>query len=134
MILFCWWVWELALDDGSDRGMFSPPRSCARAARKNNNTPHILFMIPHIMYHPSSFDIFKGTPQKIDIITFENCLISFPPPLLFGQVGSKMSFPHNVLVQIFGEGSSVELFWVDFEDDDIIPIQYINPIIMKENA
>ena len=97
-------------------------------------TPHILFMIPHIMYHPSSFDIFKGTPQKIDIITFENCLISFPPPLLFGQVGSKMTFPHNVLVQIFGEGSSVEQFWVDFEDDDIIPIQYINRIIMKENA
>ena len=73
------------------------------------------------------------------IITFENCLISFPLPLLFGQVGfllkfSEMSFPHNVLVQIFGEGNSVELFWVDFEDDDIIPIQYINPIIMKENA
>ena len=73
------------------------------------------------------------------IITFENCLISFPLPLLFGQVGfllkfSEMSFPHNVLVQIFGEGSSVELFWVDFEDDDIIPIKYINPIIMKENA
>ena len=63
------------------------------------------------------------------IITFENCLISFPLSLLFGQVGSllkfsNMSFPHNVLVQIFGEGNSVELLWVDFEDDDIIPIQY----------
>ena len=35
-----------------------------------------------------------------------------------------MSFPHNVFVQIFGDGNSVELFWIDFEDDNIIPIQY----------